>query len=188
MSEKVFHGSPKQGMNLILPQVGTHGKPLVYASINPLVSALFLGRLGGDFTCCMGREEGKLYLVERFEGALEARYRDKKGSIYTLSGEGFYKKNSFWSDEVVSESSVKPISEVKVSNALEYILRRVDSGKIDLYRYPSRPVWIPEDDSDLVERALDWIEIGELDVLRQVERFHSNLLKEILWRLQHDRS
>jgi len=136
----------------------------------------------------MGRDgvEDRLYIVERFEGALDTRYEGKRGSIYTLPGDSFHKRNGFWRDEVVSELSVEPIEEFKVSNASEYILGIVDSGEIDLYRYPSRPVWIPEDDSDLVEFTLEWIKLGRNDVLKQVERFHPMLLKEILWRLQHE--
>lgn len=54
--KKVYHASSKQGLKKIIPHESTHEKKWVYATKNLVMSAVFLGRLGGDFTCSVGRD------------------------------------------------------------------------------------------------------------------------------------
>jgi len=52
-----------------------HGKPWVYATEDPVLTACFLGgNLGGNFTCTIGRDPktGKPFLCERFPGLLSS--------------------------------------------------------------------------------------------------------------------
>ena len=114
MLETVYHSSEIKGLKEINPRESTHEKEWVYAAKNKAVSAIFLDDTGGDFTCSVGRLDGEVYLCERFKGAIELRYLNKQGSIYILSAEKFEENKTGFSEEVVSEETVRPLEEVKI--------------------------------------------------------------------------
>ena len=180
MEANVYHGSSKKDMKMIFPNKSTHGKSFVYASPDFVVPALFLGRTGGDFSCCIGRNDSfGLYLVERFKGAFDLRYRGKSGSIYTLPGKTFSDRAGLWRDEVVSEVPVVPIGELQIPNATDYIRHLTETGKVDFYEYPSRPYIIPDNDSDLVDRAVCWMKDNP-KIIEMVKQFHPNLVERVM--------
>jgi hypothetical protein len=55
----------------------------------------------------------------------------------------------------------------------------VASGKLELVRYPGRLDSIPEDDADLVERAVCWSGRFGTKVLDQFAEYHPALLPRI---------
>ncbi len=182
--EKVYHASRVQGLKLIKPRRSTHGRPWVYATKDPVLAACFLGNRGGDFTCAVGRdpESGKPFICERFKGAFELRYRGVKGSIYVLSGKDFREGETGWDEEVVSPKPVVPLDEIRVSDAAAYLLELEKEGKLLIMRYPRKIAGIPEDDEDLVIRAVVWYRkfrpFGFL-VLRELKRYHPQLLPRV---------
>lgn len=182
--DKVYHASRVQGLHVIKPRRSTHGKAWVYATKDPVIAACFLGALGGDLTCAVGRDPatGKPFICERFAGAFEARYRGVKGSIYVLSGETFQEGLTSWEEEVVSEKPVMPLDEIRVDDAASYILDLSQEGKLLLVRYPQKIAGIPEDDEDLVIRATVWTRkfgiLGFL-VLRELKKWHPHLVPKV---------
>lgn len=175
---EVYHASRRQGLRLIKPRRSTHGKAWVYATVDPALAACFLGNLGGDFTCAVGRDPGtgKPFLCERFPGAFELRYRGVKGSIYVLPGEAFREGETGWEEEVVSPEPVVPLREIRVDDAARYLLALERSKKLLIVRYPEKIAGIPDDDEDLVWRAVVWYRrFGPL-VLRELGKYHPNLL------------
>jgi hypothetical protein len=179
----VYHSSKIQGLKKIIPHKSTHGESWIYATWDIVMSAAFLGGLGGDFTCAVGRdpETGKPFICERFKGAFELRYGNVKGSIYLLPGEKFIAGKTQWEEEVVCDEPVTPLSEIKIANAKEYLLQLARENKLIIKYYPEKIAGIPEDDEDLVYRAVIWIrEFGEKRVLEQVRRYHPNLIDRVL--------
>mgnify|MGYP007109717763 CR=1 FL=1 len=168
---------------MLKPRRSTHGR-WVYATKDPVLAACFLGSLGGDFTCAVGRDPdtGKPYICERFQGAFELRYRGVSGSIYVLPGGSFLEGKTPWEEEVVSPEPVVPLREIRVPDAAEYLLRRELEEKLLIVRYPRRIAGIPEDDEDLVCRAVIWYRrfrpLGFL-VLRELSRYHPHLLPRV---------
>ena len=168
---------------MLKPRRSAHGR-WVYATKDPVLAACFLGSLGGDFTCAVGRDPdtGKPYICERFQGAFELLYRGISGSIYVLPGESFQEGKTPWEEEVVSPEPVVPIREIRVPDAAEYLLGLERVRKLLIVRYPGRIAGIPEDDEDLVCRAMIWYRrfrpLGFL-VLRELSRYHSHLLPRV---------
>jgi len=156
----------------------------VYATKDPALAACFLGNLGGDFTCAIGRDPktGKPFLCERFPGAFELRYRNVRGSIYVLPGESFLEGQTGWKEEVVSPVPVTPLEEIPVEDAAEYLLGLEREGKLLIVRYPEKIADIPEDDEDLVLRAVVWYRrfkpFGFL-VLRELGKYHPHLVNRV---------
>ncbi len=174
----LYHASPIQGLTQIVPRVGTHGQSWVYAADDIAVAAVFLGRLGGDFTCASGVHNGRPYLCERFAGAFEQRYGKASGSLYVLPGNGFFAGQTSYSKDLVSAEAVTPLEERRVENAKDYLLRLAAEGKIVIKLYPER-CCIPNDDSDLVNKAVRMYAQFGPKVLDQVQEFHSGLLDRV---------
>ena len=145
------------------------------------MAACFLGNRGGDFTCSVGRdpEMGKPFICERFRGAFELRYRGVRGSIYVLPGETFLEGRTPWEEEVVSPVPVVPIREIRVPDAAEYLLELEREGELLIVRYPRKIAGIPEDDEDLVYRAVVWYRRFGPEVLRELERYHPHLVPRV---------
>jgi hypothetical protein len=178
---EVYHASRKQGLRRIKPRRSTHGKAWVYATVDPVLAACFLGNRGGDFTCavCRDPETGKPFICKRFGGAFELRYRGVSGSIYVLPGDTFRRGETGWEEEVVSPEAVVPLREIRVEDAAEYLLSLERQGELLIVRYPEKIAGIPEDDEDLVYRTVIWHRrfrpLGFL-VLRELGRYHPHLV------------
>ena len=153
---EVYHCSPVQGLTLISPRVSTHGQNWVYVTGNMVMSSVFLGREGGDFTYATGTLDGTPYVAERFEGASDCRYEGIRGSLYTFPGHSFMEGRTTWSHDLVSGEAVTPFRETRVDNAKDYLLRLAAEGRLIVKFYPDRLAGISDDDEDLVERAAVW--------------------------------
>jgi len=81
---------------------------------------------------------------------------------------------------VVCERVVKPLEEIKVNNAKQYLLKLEKSGKLILKYYPEKIAGIPQDDSDLVKSAVIWTkEFGD-EILERVKKYHPHLLERVI--------
>ncbi|HCW52009.1 MAG TPA: hypothetical protein DGR79_08135 [Clostridiales bacterium] len=185
-SEWVYHASPVQGLKVLRPRPSTHGRSWVYATIDPVMAALFVSPIGGDLTCQVGRdpETGAPYVCERFRGAFEHRYAGRSGSIYTLPAGRFLSGQTSWEEEVVSEEAVVPVGEVRIADARAYLLELAAAGELLIVRYPRRIDGIPEDDEDLVDKVAQWARQLGPGVLEQLKAYHPHLLGRVVSRLQ----
>jgi hypothetical protein len=174
----VYHSSSTEGLERLEPKKSTHDKVWVYATKDIPTSAMFIGR-NYDLICQVGVYDGKPGLYERFEGALEYAYADQAGSIYVLNGKTFEDGKTSWEAEVVSEVSVDVLREISVENALDFLLKLEKEGKLKIYKYPNIPEGRPGDKSDLVDRVIQWVDNAESQVLKDVRRFHSDIIKDI---------
>ena len=172
--DEVYHCSPVQGLTRITPRVSTHGQSWVYATKDKVMSSVFLGREGGDFTCATGTLNGRPYIVERFEGAIERRYGSVQGSVYTLPGHSFVAGRTTWSHDLVSEEAVAPLCETRVDNARDHLIQLAAEGLLIVKFYPDRFAGMPDDDEDLVERAAVWNSIEGL------RKYHPGLVDRAL--------
>lgn len=177
----VYHSTLKMGLERLTPTPSTHGKPYVYATKDFGTSLLFLSGIGGDFTCAIGRDQKtqRIYVCERFEGAFELRYAQKSGAIYKLPKETFVAGKTPWIEEVVSESAVTPIEEIQVMDAKALLLELERKGEIVIIYYPNKIDGIPEDDSDLVERAKLWSRQHPEKILEQLKLYHPHLIEAV---------
>lgn len=179
--QEVFHASQLQGLATIQPNVSSHNRPWVYATKDLVIAAAFLSTTGGDFTCAVGRDEAsnKIFICERFPGAFDLRYAGVKGSIYVLPGEPFVEGKTQWEEEVVAEGTVRPLREIPVADAREFLLGLVSTGQLRLCYHPEKIAHIPTDDEDLVFRAAIWhAQFGE-KILAQVQQYHPALLARV---------
>ena len=178
----VYHSSQVQGLKVINPSQSTHEGSWVYATWDIVMSAAFLGTRGGDLTCSVGRdtESGKPYICERFEGAFALRYEGIQGSVYVLPSDGFVSGKTPWEEEVVCSEPVVPLREIRVENAQGFLLGLVVEGKLIVKFYPDKIDGIPEDDEDLVFRAVYWHKQQGDKVIERIKEYQPHLLDRVL--------
>ena len=176
----VYHASSAQGLQRIVPSPGIHGT-WVFAVGDRALAAAFLSTLGGDLTCAVGRDPatGCPYICERFAGAFDERYAGAAGSIYVLDGVRFRSGVTPWEEEFVCDGVVRPRAEIPVSDAARHIEELAAAGRMTIARYPKRIAGIPEDDLDLVERAVEWATRSGSDALKAFAEYHPGLLDRI---------
>ncbi len=154
MESVVYHGSPNGDIEVLTAHKSTHQKNCIYATDNKAVALLFMGKGKGDLDTRISNVDGKAELVERRPGVLKSLY-SKAGYLYELDGTTFNHYDYLWSLEVISfESEIKPIKKTFYPNILEAIIEEEKKGNITIYRYPDRPLDMPLDNSDLIEKYI----------------------------------
>lgn len=179
----VYHSSKTQGLLSIEPNISTHGESWVYAMQKPEYCLMFMGN-HSDLVNQTGFSNGVPFIVERFENALQFAYKDTTGSVYTLDGSDFKSGMTTFSAELVCDHGCSVVAEEVIDNALEAIIRLESEGKIRIYRYPEFPSWMPSDKSDLIEKVVEWARNPKSIILAEVEKFHPDILDEVLKRLK----
>lgn len=63
--------------------------------------------------------------------------------------------------EVISfEDSIKPIDKIYYENILKELEKEEENGNIVIYRYPTRPSDVPLDNSDLIDKYIEYEKNG----------------------------
>lgn len=177
----VYHSSKIQNLKIIEPRVSTHGNSYVYAMISPEFSALFLGDSYDLINQIeLSRDSKKLVIIERFKNSLEVGYKNFNGSIYTLSAENFKEGITGWKPELVSEYSEKVLSEEKIPDALDYILKLEKLGKINIYRYPNISDFYTEKTwyEECIEKAVSFAKNNFIKIESDMKKYHPEKLDD----------
>jgi hypothetical protein len=137
-----------------------------------------------DFICQTGFYKGKPFIWERFKGAFDLGYKNKKGSIYYLKPDSFKENMTSFSLEIVSEIPVKVEKEVIVNDAKEYLLNLEKQGKLSIFMFPDTPEGRASNKEDIVEKGINWtIDFGE-NTLEQIKEYHPDVLDRVIKGLQ----
>lgn len=156
MNKIVYHGSPNGNIEIIKAQLGTHQKKCIYATDNKIIAMLFMNRGMGDLDTIKEYDDGLPILIERRQGVLEKIY-NTSGYIYELDGNSFNHYDYLWEPEVISfESAIKPIKKTYYDNILMTLNEEAKSGNLKIYKYPNRPNNIPLDNSDLIDKYINF--------------------------------
>lgn len=130
----LYHISKTPGLNVLKPQVSTHGKAYVYAVENPVTGLLF-GAEHDDFDFIILEEDGKPVIMECYPGAFSSVFRGKSCSVYEIPEDGFLRGATSWHPELVCESEVAVVKETYVSDLYMRLLEEEKSGNLVIRRY-----------------------------------------------------
>ncbi len=177
----MYHASNQCFLKTLIPAKSTHGNAYVYATPSAALSALFLSGKGGDFTCAIGidMETGLPYICERFEGALNYRYKGVAGAVYKLDAASFHSGCTPWDAEWVSSEPVAVLEELAVPDAYELLRVFEQRGHLKIVRYPETIGHVKRDKTDLVESAVYFHRLLGDSVLKQVEQYHPEIIGRI---------
>ena len=179
----VYHSSKVRGLKVLEPRPSTHKMSWVYATKDIATTAIFLGD-NSDFICQTGFSNGKPYIWERFKGAFDLGYKDKKGSIYYLKPDSFKENMTSFSPEIVSEVPVKVEKEILIDNVKEYLIDLEKQEKLIIFIFPNTPDGRSSNKEDIVKRGIDWtIDFGE-GTLDQIQEYHPDVLDRVMKGLQ----
>jgi len=183
MDRYVYHGSATRGMTKLVPHASTHGTEYVYAMKNATYAVAFLGGVD-DFHVAKEFAGDRLEITERYVDAM-SMYRNAKGSVYKVHSDSFVEGATSWDAEVVSTVPVQVIEEIHINDVYVFLFREERRGLVRIYRYPNRPEYIPEDDSDLIEKAVifaSWEgnEESTCERFMQYHRHHAQRFEQLL--------
>lgn len=151
----VYHGS-EQDLDIIISHKSTHQRECIYGTSEKVVSLLFMGKGKGDLDTMIATMDNNLILVERRKGILNKIY-NKSGYLYELDASSFNHYDYLWSKEMISfENSLTPLNKIYYANILEAINEEEKKGNIIVYRYPNRPKNVPLDNSDLIDKYIEF--------------------------------
>lgn len=155
----VYHGSENGNLEKIEANNSTHQKNCIYAAEDPVIAMVFMAKWS-DLDFMLGTINGELVLVERRPEILNSIY-NKDGYIYSLDGSTFSHYDYLWSKEVISfESNLIPLSKTYHKNILSSLEQEEAKGNIKIFRYPNRPKNIPLDNSDLIDKYINFEHLG----------------------------
>lgn len=177
----VYHGSFNGDIEVLEAHKSTHQKSCIYATDNKVVALLFACKGNGDLDTRISNVNGKPELIERRPNVLKTLY-DKSGFLYELDGSTFNHYDYLWSLEVISfENAIKPLNKIYYPNILDAIIEEEKKGNLILYRYPNRPLDVPLDNSDLIEKYTKFEEeglTGAISMLLNIYPEFSDIFKE----------
>ena len=186
MNKVVYHGSPNGNIEILTAHKSTHQKKCIYATENKVVALVFMGKGNGDLDIRISNKNGKLELVERREGVLEKLY-NKDGYLYELDGTTFNHYDYLWSLEVISfENEIKPLKKIYCENILKAIYEEGKNDNIILYKYPNRPIDMPLDNSDLIDKYIYFQKIGIKNAIKDLLKIYPEFEEEVNKRIYKD--
>ena len=153
----VYHGSSIPNLKIIKPNESTHMKKWVYACASKAISIIFLSPLGNDLYYSLSGDgiNYPVELVERKKGMFKKIF-DCSGYIYKLDATNFKSGQTSWTAELVSDKEEKVIETIYIENAYKELIKLNEEGLIKIYLYPERPNRIPNDNSDLIFKVINW--------------------------------
>lgn len=179
MNKVVYHGSPNGSVEVLRSHKSTHQKECIYATDNKVVALLFMAKGNGDLDTRISNVNGQPELVERRSGVLERLY-NRDGYLYELDGTTFEHYDYLWSLEVISfEKEIKPLRKIYYPNILDAIMDEEKKKNIIIYRYPDRPLDMPLDNSDLIERYISFEEQGIKGAVADLLRVYPEFLSDV---------
>lgn len=182
MKNKVYHGSPIGNIEKLVPHKSTHQKDCIYGTEQKVAAMLYMAKWS-DLDLRVSNVSGKPEVVERRESVLKELY-EKSGYLYELDGSTFSHYDYLWSLEVISfASEIIPLNKIYYSNILQAILEEEKKENIIIFRYPNRPKNMPLDNSDLIDKFVDFEKRGLKgavdDLLRVYPEFTSRVEKKM---------
>lgn len=182
MEDIVYHGSPLDNLKSIEPRLGTHNKEFVYATPSRIVALLFMGKGNGDLDTMIATIDGELTLVERRGGVFDKLY-NKSGFLYTLEGKNFHHYDFLWRLEVVSSIEAKVLKKEVIDNIMDKIKEEELKGNIKVYHYPNRPLNVPLDNSDLIDKYINFELSGKGGSISYLLEIYPEFINQVKERL-----
>ena len=181
--KKVYHGSPNGDLIELIPNKSTHQENYVYATESPAIALVFAVSNLGDLDFDLRIVDNKVIFTERMKDSFE-KYKTG-GYLYTLDGEHFVRKDNLWHGEVVSTQKEKIESCEYIPNVLEKMEEYEKEGKMVIYRYPNKPDYLPKDDSDLVDKYINFEKIGHKGSLDMLLMYYPHLKEKVFEKLDN---
>ncbi len=128
---KIYHGSPFNITSFILyPDARTKNIPVLFASPNKTFALCFLAKWkDNDFFQCVYDKDSRIHLEEKYLGAFDKVYKNKKGYLYELDMEDFYQKENLMRLEYITDKIPK-ILKIEEYDAYKKLKEEEEQGRL----------------------------------------------------------
>ncbi len=145
----VYHGSDRGDIKVFRPRQATQKGEFVYATPYFELAGIFgfrAGTINADLRC----KYGKYVVVERSKDYF--KNHDKPIYIYKLDAKDFdyFDEDNWGRNEVRSPKETEPLEVTKYDSHLHMLQEFEQQGKVELFLYPEKPDFLPENDCDLI--------------------------------------
>lgn len=154
--ETIYYCSYINGLKVISPGFTELCMPEITGCKSKVASLLDFISKDSDFDYSIGKDlkNGQYFVCERYENSIFSILKGKRASIYQLN---LCIKDSIetcWSDQYVIKNSCEVVEEEEITDLYEYLINLSKNGLLIICKYPEKINGIPQDDQDLVDRAI----------------------------------
>lgn len=171
--ETIYYCCSISGLKTITPQVDGFEKRKIVGSRARTPSLLNYIAHNNDFKFSVGKDlkSGQYFICERVQESLFTALKGNRVSIYEIKC-----SFSLWMDNLAIDLPCEVAGEEIIDDLLDYLYELVDTGLLKVCLYPEKINGIPEDDQDLVDRAILMYRMYGEYVLKVIEIYHPQLL------------
>lgn len=173
--ETIYYCCSSRGLKVITPHSDGIENCEIFGFRGKIPSLLNYIVKNNEFTFSVGKDlkSGQHFICERVQGSLFTTLSGKRASIYELIGS--FSDGSLWMDNCAADAPCEVTGEETIDEIFLYLHQLAERGLLTVCQYPERINGIPEDDQDLVDRAiLQYRMYGEC-VLKKCELYHPEL-------------
>lgn len=171
--ETIYYCCSISGLKTITPQVDGFEKRKIVGNKVKMPSLLNYIAHNNDFKFSVGKDlkSGQYFICERVQESLYTALKGKGASIYELKG-----SFSLWMDNLAVDLPCEVAGEEIIDDLFDYLFELMGRGLLRVCLYPNKINGIPEDDQDLVNRAILQYRMYGERVLKEIEIYHPQLL------------
>lgn len=140
----------------------------VTAKDNDFVLSVFKDSLNGNYFVC-----------ERIENGLISALKNRVILINEFYCLGTVRTPLNWLDGIMMHNLGSP-EQSSVYDLYDYLMSINQAGKLTIYYYPQRPDTIPQDDQDLIDRAIIQFRLYGSTILNDLLQFHPHLFERVI--------
>lgn len=149
---------------------------------NELESVLALIYRHYDYLFSIGKntENSRYYVCERIEDAIKKELSDLTITLFRVECNRIMPSGLNWMDGIYLRDNFKKRNQVKKISLHDYLITSSRTQSLIIFRYPERPLGIPRDDHDLVERAIIQFNMYGPSVLIKISSYHPDLYDRVM--------
>lgn len=175
----LYHVSKTSGIQVLRPEISSHGKAYVYA-IENLATALLFGARCDDFDFLIDVDDTwKPCVYECYPGAFEAVYKGKSCSVYILEEEGFLRGQTGWEPELVCPADVLVRQEIIVPDLFARLLDEQAQGRLQIHFYEDKTEYKALIAAHLVDRIIRFDALDRVKTDLRFQKYYRNLVSAL---------
>lgn len=181
--ETIYYCCSISGLKVITPHLDAFEKLKIDGNRGKIPSLLNYIAHNNEFKFSVGKDlrSGQYFICERIQDSLYTALKGNRASIYELKG-----SFSLCVDILAVDLPCEVADEEIINDMFDYLFELVERGLLKVCLYPDRINGIPEDDLDLVNRAiLQYRMYGEC-VLKEIAIYHPQLLTRVKQGIESD--
>ncbi|PKM87729.1 MAG: hypothetical protein CVU85_05275 [Firmicutes bacterium HGW-Firmicutes-10] len=179
--ETIYYSSYISGLKVISSDSAEPGLSEKTGCKNKVASLLDFISKNNDFSYTIGKDlkSGQCFLCERYEKSIFSTLKGKKVSIYQLKPCVKDSVETYWSDRYIINEGCEVLKEEIITDLYEF-LTILDKNKLmRICYFPEKINGIPQDDQDLVDRAIIKYRMYGESIMKVVMEHHPQLFERV---------